>query len=120
MKLAAVTIDCPDPDALAEFYARATGFERSPDSDPEYIELTGPNGVSLGFERVADYRPPQWPGQQTPQQCHLDFAVPDLDEGEARLLTLGATKAEVQPEPDRWRVLIDPAGHPFCLVIDGA
>ena len=34
---------------------------------------------------------------------------------EARMLALGATKADVQPNPDNWRVLIDPAGHPFCI-----
>ncbi|MFG2438870.1 VOC family protein [Streptomyces sp. NPDC048508] len=27
----------------------------------------------------------------------------------------GATKATDQPDPDRWRVLQDPAGHPFCV-----
>jgi hypothetical protein len=25
--------------------------------------------------------------------------------------------AGVQPRPDRFRVMIDPAGHPFCLVL---
>ncbi|WP_307831855.1 VOC family protein [Prauserella cavernicola] len=27
---------------------------------------------------------------------------------------LGATRAEHQSDP-RWRVLLDPAGHPFCI-----
>ncbi|USY17364.1 hypothetical protein NE857_18635 [Nocardiopsis exhalans] len=31
------------------------------------------------------------------------------------LLGLGAHKPEEQPGGDRWRVLVDPAGHPFCL-----
>jgi hypothetical protein len=39
----------------------------------------------------------------------------DLDTEESRILALGATKAEVQPNPESWRVLIDPAGHPFCI-----
>ncbi len=26
-----------------------------------------------------------------------------------------ATKAGEQPSPDGWRVLLDPAGHPFCV-----
>jgi hypothetical protein len=30
-------------------------------------------------------------------------------------IELRATKADEQPAPERWRVLIDPAGHPFCL-----
>jgi hypothetical protein len=28
---------------------------------------------------------------------------------------LGARPAATQPAPDRWRVMFDPAGHPFCL-----
>ena len=24
-------------------------------------------------------------------------------------------KPELQPSPDLWRVLLDPAGHPFCI-----
>lgn len=50
-----------------------------------------------------------------PQQLHLDFAVDDLDEAEARLLKLGAAKPDFQPGGGQWRVLTDPAGHPFCL-----
>jgi hypothetical protein len=48
----------------------------------------------------------------------LAFAREDLDVGEAEAVKLGAHRAEVQPRPDRWRVLLDPAGHPFCLVAD--
>ncbi|MGW4825902.1 VOC family protein, partial [Streptomyces sp. NPDC004227] len=58
---------------------------------------------------------PHWPDQTVPQQFHLDFEVDDLDEAEALLLALGAAKPEYQPGGDRWRVLTDPAGHPFCL-----
>jgi len=46
---------------------------------------------------------------------HLDLAVDDLDQAEAEALRLGARPAAEQPAPDRWRVLLDPAGHPFCL-----
>lgn len=44
---------------------------------------------------------------------HLDFAVDDLDAGVARALELGARLADHQPQ-DGVRVMIDPAGHPFC------
>ncbi len=50
-----------------------------------------------------------------PKQLHLELAVTDLDDGEQAAMALGAKLAGVQPSPDRWRVLIDPAGHPFCL-----
>jgi hypothetical protein len=32
------------------------------------------------------------------------------------VLALGAEKAEFQPHPG-FRVYLDPAGHPFCLVL---
>ena len=46
---------------------------------------------------------------------HLDIAVEDLDTAVASALALGAQQAQHQPAPDAWRVLLDPAGHPFCL-----
>jgi hypothetical protein len=30
-------------------------------------------------------------------------------------MRLGAVKPNIQPSPDRYIVLFDPAGHPFCL-----
>ncbi|GAA0588599.1 VOC family protein [Streptomyces crystallinus] len=116
MKLTAITLDCPDPPALAAFYQQATGLAPHPKSDAEFAGLTGADGFFLGFQRVDDYRPPRWPDQSVPQQIHLDFQVDDLDEAEARLRELGADKPEHQPGGKRWRVLTDPAGHPFCLV----
>jgi hypothetical protein len=46
---------------------------------------------------------------------HLDLAVDDLKEAELRATDLGAVRADSQPAPDRYVVLFDPAGHPFCL-----
>ena len=60
-------------------------------------------------------QPPTWPDGDRPKQMHLDVTVSDLDEAEARAVGLGATTPTKQPQPDRWRVLLDPAGHPFCL-----
>jgi hypothetical protein len=47
---------------------------------------------------------------------HLDLSVPDLDAGEMAVLRVGAVKHAHQPAPDEFRVFLDPAGHPFCLV----
>ncbi|WP_331771783.1 VOC family protein (plasmid) [Embleya sp. NBC_00888] len=118
MKLTAITLDCADPEALAEFYRQATGLGLHPRSDGDFAGLTRADGLFIGFQRVDDYQPPRWPEQSVPQQIHLDFAVENLGEAEALLLELGATKPEQQPGADKWRVLIDPAGHPFCLTED--
>ncbi|MFE4332954.1 VOC family protein [Streptomyces sp. NPDC056831] len=116
MKLIAVNLDCPDPLALASFYQQATGLAPHPKSDADFVGLNGDDGLFIGFQRVDDYQAPSWPDQTVPQQLHVCFKVEDLDEAEAQLLELGAKKPEQQPNKDKWRVLMDPAGHPFCLV----
>ncbi|MEV0241964.1 VOC family protein [Streptomyces sp. NPDC050674] len=116
MKLSAITLDCADPLALAAFYQQATGLELHPRSDADFAALEGAAGLSLCFQRVDDHRPPSWPDPVVPQQLHCCFRVENLDEEEARLLELGAGKPEGQPNEEAWRVLTDPAGHPFCIV----
>jgi hypothetical protein len=113
MKLTAITLDCPDPRTLAAFYQQAAGLDLHPESDGDFAGLTRQDGFFIGFQRADGYRAPSWPGQGTPQQLHLDFAVDDLDEAEALLLGLGAAKPDFQPGGDRWRVFTDPAGAPL-------
>ncbi len=62
---------------------------------------------------------PLWPVAEGAQQTmmHLDFEVADLKVAVAHALELGAEQAEHQPQDDV-RVLLDPAGHPFCLYTD--
>jgi hypothetical protein len=71
-------------------------------------------GQCISFQQVENYRAPVWPGQDSPQQFHLDVIVDDLDAGEAAVLELGASLADHQPSAT-FRVFLDPAGHPFCL-----
>jgi hypothetical protein len=67
---------------------------------------------------MPDYRPPSWPDAEIPKQIHLDLGVEDLGASVAEAERLGARPAPIQPEPDRWRVMFDPAGHPFCLTAE--
>jgi hypothetical protein len=116
-----VAVDCPDPMELALFYSALTGWEIE-DDEPgwdgadDWVQLRSPGPVTLAFQRAADYQPPVWPSGEHPQQMHLDFDVADLDEAELEVLALGARKADLQPG-STYRVYIDPAGHPFCLVL---
>jgi catechol-2,3-dioxygenase len=117
VRLGAVAVDCSDPAALAEFYKGVLSFEVVM-SSPDLVVLKGSDAeVFLTFERIRDHRRPTWPAGPVPKQMHLDLAVSDLDVEETRILGLGATKADVQPDPDKWRVLIDPEGHPFCITV---
>ncbi|MFF9341029.1 MULTISPECIES: VOC family protein [unclassified Streptomyces] len=115
MNLTAVNLDCADPLALAGFYAKATGLPLHERSGADFAGLVDDDGPVLGFQRVEDHRPPTWPSGGVPSQLHLDFEVDDLDEAVAALTALGATLPPAQPDPARWRVLLDPAGHPFCV-----
>ena len=113
IRLGSVSLDCPNPHDLAEFYAKLLGVQVTYDSETFCaIQL---DGVWLSTQRVEEYTAPTWPDPTTPQQLHLDFAVEDLDAAEEVALAAGASMAIEQPSPDRWRVLTDPAGHPFCL-----
>ncbi|MDB5280870.1 MAG: glyoxalase [Ferruginibacter sp.] len=110
-----IVLDCPDPNSLADFYAEVLGMRKFSD-DPGWAELVGRDQGRplLAFQRVENYTPPQWPGQDVPQQIHLDVKVDDLDAGEAAVLALGATRTG--SETPTFRVYLDPAGHPFCLI----
>jgi predicted enzyme related to lactoylglutathione lyase len=111
-RLAMFTIDCEDPAALAAFYGELLGMDTAHSSD-DYAMLTGV-GPALGFGRVEGYVPPAWPNPHGSKQYHLDLAVDDIAAAEAKAVELGATVADPQPGAT-WRVLLDPAGHPFCL-----
>lgn len=116
----ATMIDCPDPRALAAFYASLLDWV-VPFSDGDYA-CAAPPGTQQGaypclsFQREDDYTPPVWPGEAGAQRqmAHLDFAVTDVEGAAARAIALGATQAPAQFDA-RWRVMLDPAGHPFCL-----
>jgi catechol 2,3-dioxygenase-like lactoylglutathione lyase family enzyme len=110
-----VAIDCQDPVGLARFYAGITGWEIV-SADSDWVQLSSAGGATIAFQLAPGHRPPEWPGDEHPQQMHLDFDVTDLDEAEAAVVALGARKTELQPG-DEFRVFLDPAGHPFCLVL---
>jgi predicted enzyme related to lactoylglutathione lyase len=116
-RLSWTAIDCPDPVALAAFYSQVTGWPvDSEESDPEWVTLVSDGGATLAFQKVDDYQAPEWPGQEHPQQAHCDFDVDDLDLAEAQVLQLGARKHATQPG-HLFRVYLDPADHPFCLIL---
>lgn len=109
-----IVLDCPDAAALGSFYADMLGWVV--ELSPGWADVRADDGQCLSFQQVESYRAPAWPTQDVPQQAHLDVVVDDLDEGEAAVLALGATKHEHQPGTT-FRVFLDPAGHPFCLCL---
>ncbi|MBF8190802.1 VOC family protein [Nonomuraea sp. K274] len=110
--LSSIVIDCADPVALAAFYGKATGWQPS-QGDADFVTLdSGP--VSLAFQRIDGYQGPGWPNDG--KHVHLEFKVPDVEAATRELAGLGATVPGLQPGGGDWTVLIDPEGHPFCLM----
>ncbi len=114
----ALTIDCPDPNAMADFYAAALGGEVTHRATGASVEAAG---LNLVFRANPDYRPPTWPSPEVPLQSHFEFVVADLEAAIGQMVQLGATPAEQQdPDDPHLVVLLDPAGHPFCLIRSSA
>jgi predicted enzyme related to lactoylglutathione lyase len=119
-----VVLDCPDALALGRFYAEVLGWELEEGSDRDWTTILPPGGPSarggraaLAFQRIDDWVTPTWPGGEHPQQVHLDLTVDDIPAAEPAVLAAGARTHEHQPsENGGFRVYLDPAGHPFCLV----
>jgi len=108
-------MDCSDPSAVASFYGAMLDW--TVDISEGWADVRADYGQCLSFQQVEGYTPPDWPGQDLPQQMHLDVVVDDLDVAEAAVLGLGATKHRHQPGTT-FRVFLDPAGHPFCLCVE--
>jgi catechol 2,3-dioxygenase-like lactoylglutathione lyase family enzyme len=119
--LSSTVLGTSDPRGLAAFYRDLLGWEVREES-PEWVVLKPPRGTTgLSFQLEDGHVPPSWPagpGEQQ-MQAHLDIAVDDLAAGVARAKALGASVAASQPQDDV-RVMLDPAGHPFCLFAPGA
>ncbi|MHA7172325.1 VOC family protein [Arthrobacter monumenti] len=110
----ALVIDCEDIETTAKFHESLVGMQRV-DTEDDWITIgDAPDRPAVAFQKVEKLTPPDWPGSEHPQQMHVDVKVEDLDDGEKKVLELGARKQGYEQES--FRVYLDPAGHPFCLV----
>ncbi len=120
IKMYSFTVDSKDPHELAKFYAMLLKWDIV-SIDEEWACVYAP-GTNQGtypcilFQQNSAYIPPIWPQEPEAQQqmAHMDFAVNDLEQAVQYALQCGATLADNQFSND-WRVMFDPAGHPFCL-----
>jgi catechol 2,3-dioxygenase-like lactoylglutathione lyase family enzyme len=120
-----VCIDCADAERLADFYCRLLGWQVAARDGHGWVQVGDPaGGVGLNFQSEDWYRPPTWPEKPAEQtkMLHFEIRVDDMDAAVAHAAAAGATVAPHQP-PDRdhgrLRVMLDPAGHPFCLFVEG-
>ena len=117
-----VVLDAPDAPALAHFYAQLLGW-RVFNEDPTGAAVAPAEdaGYYISVQHESRYVRPVWPATEGQPQMsmHLDFEVEDLEAAVAHALSVGAQLAGYQPQ-ETVRVLLDPAGHPFCLYLDPA
>jgi catechol 2,3-dioxygenase-like lactoylglutathione lyase family enzyme len=104
-----LVLDCSDPSALADFYARLLEQPITYDDGDFAVVAADDRTSGVAFQRAADHRPPTWPRPDVPQQMHLDVMVEDPAGAGEEVLRLGATRLAGD-------VYADPAGHPFCLI----
>lgn len=122
IKMYSFTLDCVNPQELAKFYGALMKWE-TVSIDEDWACVCAPGSVQgtypgILFQRNPQYQPPVWPDKPEAQQqmAHIDFAVNDLEQSVQHAVLCGAAMADEQ-HSDGWRVMIDPAGHPFCLCL---
>ncbi|MFP8885228.1 MULTISPECIES: VOC family protein [Streptomyces] len=119
-KTSVLVLDCADPEALAEFYANLLGAEVRRGVDPDFIEVTGAEGIRLAARRDHGFTPPSWPRPDDSLQAHLHILVPrdGMDEAEREAVGHGARPVDTKDNggPRDVRLYSDPAGHTFTLV----
>jgi predicted enzyme related to lactoylglutathione lyase len=103
--------DAADIEKVGSFYAALAGWDVVR-KDADRFGVRAPNGQEVEFQRAPDHVPPRWPGQERPQQFHLDLQTADPGTQAERAIELGATRLADGPT---WITLADPAGHPFDL-----
>lgn len=125
-------IDSRDCRALGEFYRQLLGLryregeepptDGSPDDPGWLVLLDGDGNRVLAIQEKKATTSATWPSEQVPMQMHMDFRVPSVEELERhrqRAEALGARllhdRSKDESEP--LYVLADPAGHPFCLLV---
>jgi predicted enzyme related to lactoylglutathione lyase len=109
IRMGMITIDCADPQGLAEFWTAALGTKVANDYG-EFVMLAAPEGgLPLGLQRVPEPRAGK-------NRVHIDFGGDDRGAEVKRLVGLGAKEvAEHQVPGLAWTVLTDPEGNEFCV-----
>ena len=120
-----LTIDCSDAEELGAFYSQLLGWDIVASDGVGWLQLRNPDGgISLNIQAEDTYEAPVWPEQPGHQakMMHFEVLVDDLAAAVRLVRELGGDEAPVQPadrDSDRLRIMVDPAGHPFCLFVDG-
>jgi len=113
LSIAALSIDCADPVALADFWAQALGRPVNPGATADYaaIDATDPaGGPKITFHKDPDLKPVK-------NRLRLALRTDRFEAESLRLADLGAKSLGDYEKPSlRWTTFADPAGNEFDLV----
>ena len=120
-----VCIDGRDAESLADFYCRLLGWQITARDGHGWVQAWIPMAASGSTSRrrrgIARRHGPRNQHEQA-KMLHFEILVDDLEAAVADAVAAGATVAPHQPpdrDESRLRVMLDPAGHPFCLFVAG-
>ena len=125
-RLTEISLDCHDPDLLADFWTAALDWvvlHREPglveigpprDDDQALLDAvrSGPVAPTMFLAAVPEEK-------VVKNRMHLDLSPVDRSSEEEvdRLLALGATRADIgQTGNESWTVLADPEGNELCVL----
>jgi predicted enzyme related to lactoylglutathione lyase len=112
--VASILVDTHDPELLAGFWARITGWSIQSREGDVLVGLRASSGRGpwLEFLRNDDVK-------SVKNRIHLDVAPPagaDHAAAVAEVVAIGAAPADLGGPSLPWRVLTDPEGNEFCVL----
>ncbi|GGL09773.1 hypothetical protein GCM10010094_83220 [Streptomyces flaveus] len=105
-----IIVDSSDPIALGRWWAEALGWVVVDESE-EIIEIRPEPDQMPGLLFV-----PVPEGKTSKNRLHPDFRPDDQEAEVARLLSLGALRADTVQGEQHWVTLLDPEGNEFCVL----
>ncbi|MFG2593664.1 VOC family protein [Streptomyces sp. NPDC048438] len=105
-----IIVDSADPVALGRWWAEALGWVVVDESE-EIIEIRPEPDQTPGLLFV-----PVPEGKTSKNRLHPDFRPDDQEAEVARLLSLGARRADTVQDEQHWVTLLDPEGNEFCVL----
>jgi hypothetical protein len=111
--VAALPLECADPERDAEFWAWLTGWVDSPGVAPRSLRHPSMRGPLL------ELCPEDAPKGTAKNRIHLDVRLEAHDDGDevlAQIAERGGREIDLGQGPLPWRTCADPSGNEFCLL----
>jgi hypothetical protein len=105
-----VVVDAHDPARLARWWANVLGYDVLYESEDEVvIGIAADRYPGIVFVPNSDTK-------ATKNRLHIDLDPDDFDAEVARVVALGATRADVGQGDVAWAVFADIEGNEFCVL----